>query len=129
MKTNHFPRQGPTGDGKIRLEDAAEILDEPIDGGHRRNQVVRKGLGNGGRIEVRRFYLFDPRGLEMQLFERDGDRPFMKARAFSPERFHRVVDWFTYLSERPEAMRSETRLTKVVEEFSRMRGGDYGPSL
>ena len=106
-------------DGEVRLEDAAEILGEPVDGGDRRNHVVRKDLDNGGRIEVRRFYLFDPRGLEMHLYERDGERPFMKARAFSPERFRRVVDWFTYLSDRPEAMRSETRLASVAREFAR----------
>lgn len=106
-------------DTEVRLEDAAEILGEPIEGSDRRNHVVCKRVGNGNRIEVRRFYLFDPRGVEMRLYQEDGRRPFMKARAFSRERLRHVVDWFSYLADRPDGMRSETRLARISDDFSR----------
>ena len=106
-------------EAQVQLEDAAEILEQPIEGGDHRNHVVRKEVGNGNRIEVRRFSLFDPSGLEMSLYGDGAERPFIKARAFSRDRFRRILEWFHYLSERPDAMRSETRLALVVEEFAR----------
>ncbi len=108
---------------EIRLEEAADEIGTPISRDGRKQQVVRRHLENGNRIEVRRLYLFDDRGLAMELFEKDGTRPFIAARAFGLDRFRYVLDWFTYLGNRPDAMRSEIRLNRAAEEFEESARG------
>lgn len=104
--------------GDIRLEQAADEIGNPIARDGRKRPVVRKELGNGNRIEVRRLHLSDDRGLTMELYEKDGTRPFISARAFAADRFSYILDWFTYLGNRPAALRSEVRLNRAVEEFN-----------
>lgn len=108
-------------DCEVRLEQAAEVIGQPVSRGEDGREVVEKHLGNGNRVEVRRLYLFDDRGLTMALFERDGSRPFISGRAFRADRFLSLLDWFTYLGNRPDALRSEERLNRATEEYHEAR--------
>ena len=104
--------------GEIRLEEAADEIGIPISKDGRKRPFVRKDLGNGNRIEVRRLHLSDDRGLTMELYEKEGARPFISARAFGVDRFHYILGWFTYLGSRPEVLRSEIRLNRAAEEYN-----------
>ncbi len=109
---------GDPASGRICLEQASAEVGISISRKKGKQEFVRKDFANGNRIEIRRLYLFDDRGLELALFDSKDRRPFMTAQAFTGHRFRYVLDWFTYLGNRPETMRSEIRLNQAVEEFA-----------
>jgi hypothetical protein len=108
--------------GGIRLEDVAREIGEPISRDGAKREVVFKELDSGNRIEIRRLYLFDDRGIVVELFQRGRSRPHLSAKAFAERRFRYLVNLFAYLGERQMTMNSEISLDRAVDRYNRKRG-------
>lgn len=113
----------------VCLEAVSEIADEPIKRDGDRRELVSKELVNGCRIEARRACLFDSRGVKLTLFDSRSSRPFMSAEVFTVRRFREMMSWFFYLARRPEAMRSEGRLERLVRDYNSALVGWKGERL
>ncbi len=128
----HNLRGGRTLDREVdsvRLETVSEIAQEPIERDGEKREVVSQELSNGCRLVTRRAHLFDSRGVKLELYNSHGDRPFMSAEVFTTHRFRELVSWFSYLARRPDAMRSEGRLERLVRDYNSALVGWKGERL
>lgn len=102
----------------VTLEDAAELIGEPIERDGNGREVVRRDNGNGGRLELRRSHIFDERGVQIELFGPGDSQPRMTSSVFPMDRFRHVMNWFYYLSRRAEALESESGLDRLAREYN-----------
>ena len=103
----------------VTLEDAADLVEEPIERDGDGREIVRKSGTNGCRLEFRRSHIFDERGVRIELFAPGDRRPRLTTSVFPMTRFRQVMDWFSYLCRRSEAIQTDGSLKRLGREYDR----------
>ena len=106
------------GTDAVTLEDAAKLVEEPIERDRDGREIVRKSGENGCRIEFHRSHFFDDRGVRIELFGPGDRKPRMSTSVFPMTRFRQVMNWFSYLCRRSGAVDTDGSLKRLTREYN-----------